>query len=153
MIHAMQGSTPLEIDDPTVPDSVRRVLAALPEFEPPPRLRPPGVLRSGRRAHRGIVGALAAGFAALALMLAWGLGERPTDLATADALDRSLGALRPERPSREALRLEWELAALEARLQAANDAGASADAALWREREAIRQELLAAYRERDLIRL
>lgn len=153
MIHDMQGSTPFEIDDPTVPDAVRRVLAALPEFEPPPRLRPPGGGRTARRAHRRVVGALAAGIAALALMLAWGLGERPTDPATADALDRSLGDLRPERPSREALRLEWELAALEARLQALSDAGAPTDAALWREREAIRRELLAAYRERDLVRL
>lgn len=135
-----------------VPVLLRERLARLPVFDPPPIRLPP------RRGVPGLSGwrmpaALAAGL--VLILVSWDRGDRrpgPVD-SGASSLDRQLAQLRPRQPTVDALRVELELASLEARLQRAQEGGIPVPEAMWSERQALQRELLALYRAPSIVRM
>lgn len=138
---------PLEI-----PGVLRERLAQLPVFDPPPiRQRP----RRGALGTRGwqMPVALAAGLVLMVAVL--DRSERAPDAADAGVspMDRQLAQWRPRQPTRDALRVEFELASLEARLQRAQEGERPVPEAMWSQRLALQRELLALYRAPSIERM
>lgn len=135
-----------------IPETLRRRLALLPDFEAPPALLIPRACprRRPRLVYRL---AFAAGLAAIVLTWSWPVSRQPLPAGGAMALDRLLAESRPAEPSLEAIRVEMELAAIETRLQLAFEEHGDAPADLWTERAAVQRDLLALYRRPDIVRL
>ena len=148
--------------EPVLPEGLKRQLAALPEFAPPDGLRERVAARSWnapRTARRPI--AFAAAAAVLVAAAAGLLLQRavpPASTAAADriaGLEREVHALRVDAasPGPAVAALEGELARIDRRLQDAYARGAAPVERdrLWRDREAVLQQLLLAYRGPDRI--
>jgi hypothetical protein len=141
-------------DEPVLPSDLRRRLASLPDFAAPDKLlRPSPRVRRPSPPRRLRIAAVAGGLATLGWFIPNPLDRSGSPAVVDGSLDEALVAMRPARPSDDALRLEWELATLDARLQRAADAGQRTDPSLWHERESLQREILAVYREPGLIRL
>lgn len=154
--------------DPVLPEDLRRRLSALPDFAPPPGLRERVAARSWnaaspRRPWVAAAAVLLLGIGALGgfLRMPPGAGDDLHAAAIAARmapLERDLHALRvaSTQGSAAAATLEGELARIDRALAASFAAGApdAARSALWRDREAVLDGLLRAYRQPDrLIRI
>ncbi|MFN7551254.1 MAG: hypothetical protein ACK59M_08180 [Pseudomonadota bacterium] len=148
--------TPIE---PALPESLRRRLAALPDFVPPAGLRERVAAQTwdAPRAARWPRAAVAAALGALLLAGLWGQGERTPDttvlVARMALLEREVANLRAAAAPGAATTamLEGELSRIDRALQAAYVAGAPPATlhGLWRDREAALQQLLLAYQHPD----
>jgi hypothetical protein len=140
--------------DPVLPEDLRRRLAALPDFAPPPALRERVAARSWAAPARP-----ARGWLALAAMLLVAVGagvalraaRDPADAAVRmAALERDVLALRVSAAagSPAVAALEGELARIDRALAASFAAAAPAAErdALWRDRESVLVGLRQAYR-------
>jgi ferric-dicitrate binding protein FerR (iron transport regulator) len=135
-----------------IPEELRRRLALLPDFEAPPGLLAPRTLP--RQRPRWVYRlALAAGLAAVLLAWPWPMEQPALPTGTGAALDQMLADARPAEPSREAIRVEMELAAIDARVQLAFEVHGDAPSDLWTERAAVQRDLLALYRRPNIVRL
>jgi hypothetical protein len=139
-------------DSLEIPPQLRARLAHLPVFEPPPRRHP---RRRGWPVALDwrVPAALAAGLAVV--LVAWDREGRAPDIVgtSAASMDRQLADSRPRQPSPDALRVEFELASLESRLQRAHESDGPVPEALWSERRALQRELLALYRAPSIVRI
>jgi hypothetical protein len=149
--------------EPVLPEGLKRQLAALPDFAPPEGLRervaartwnaPRSAFRPARWAAAAAVLALAA--SAGVLVQPPSPPAAPVLAARMAGLERDVQALRMAAlaPSPAAAALERELARIDRRLQAAY-AGTAPQAdleTLWRDREAVLDQLLLAYRGPDRV--
>lgn len=146
--------------EPVLPEGLKRQLAALPDFAPPDGLRERVAARSWnapRPAQRATRLAAAA-----VVVLAAGAGlwlQRPTPASAPTArmagLEREVQALRVATAARgpAVAALEAELARIDRRLQRAyaSDTRSPEVEPLWRDREAVLDQLLLAYRGPDRV--
>lgn len=149
--------------EPVLPEGLRQQLAALPDFAPPDGLRERVAARTWNAPRAAHGPARVAAVAAMALVAA-GAGlwlSRPApDAAPAlderiAGLERDVQALRvaTAAPGPAVAALEGELARIDRRLQRAyaGQALSSDVESLWRDREAVLDQLLLAYRGPDRV--